>query len=39
MSARVYPCSCAKNGSDVMVGINSKKLQQFDPVSVLAFLN
>ena len=39
MTARVNPTSTAKNGSDVKVAINTKKLHLFDPETELAILN
>ena len=39
MTARVNPTSTAKNGSDVKVAINTKKLHLFDPETEKAILN
>ena len=39
MTARVNPGSSAKNGTDVKVAINTKKLHLFDPETELAILN
>ncbi len=39
MTARVVPTSTAKNGTDVKVAINTKKLHLFDPETELAILN
>ena len=39
MTARVNPGSSAKNGNDVKVAINTKKLHLFDPETELAILN
>ncbi len=39
MTARVNPGSKAKNGTDVKVAINTKKLHLFDPETELAILN
>ena len=39
MTARVTPGSSAKNGTDVKVAINTKKLHLFDPETELAILN
>ena len=38
-TARVNPGSSAKNGTDVKVAINTKKLHLFDPETELAILN
>ena len=39
MTARVNPTSTAKNGNDVKVAINTKKLHLFDPETEKAILN
>ncbi|MEG2652055.1 MAG: TOBE domain-containing protein, partial [Ruthenibacterium sp.] len=39
MTARVPPTSTSKNGSDIKVAINTKKLHLFDPETEAAILN
>ena len=39
MTARVNPTSTAKNGKDIKVALNTKKLHLFDPETELAILN
>ncbi len=39
LTARVLPTSTAKNGNDVKVAINTKKLHLFDPETELAIMN
>ncbi|MEG0769979.1 MAG: sn-glycerol-3-phosphate ABC transporter ATP-binding protein UgpC [Ruthenibacterium sp.] len=39
MTARVLPTSTSKNGSDIKVAINTKKLHLFDPETEAAILN